>query len=123
MSAPPAEFGGPGYRWSPETLFVAAVADCFVLTFGVVSKASRLNWSEISCEAVGRLDRTDGATRFTEIELHVGLAVESESDKERAHVILDKAHKACTVGNSLRCPVIVRANVRTGGLLEVLSHV
>ena len=31
-SAPPTEFGGPGDRWSPETLFVAAVADCFVLT-------------------------------------------------------------------------------------------
>ena len=31
-SAPPTEFGGPGDRWSPETLLVAAVADCFVLT-------------------------------------------------------------------------------------------
>ena len=31
QSAPPTEFGGPGDRWSPETLFVAAVADCFVL--------------------------------------------------------------------------------------------
>ena len=33
QSAPPAEFGGPGDRWSPETLLVAAVADCFILTF------------------------------------------------------------------------------------------
>ena len=32
-SRPPAEFDGPGDRWSPETLVVAAVADCFVLTF------------------------------------------------------------------------------------------
>lgn len=37
FSAPPKEFGGPGDRWSPETLFVAAVADCFMLTFrGIV---------------------------------------------------------------------------------------
>src|SRR6185437_15854167 len=28
-SASPAEFGGPGDRWSPETLLVGAVADCF----------------------------------------------------------------------------------------------
>jgi hypothetical protein len=27
--APPMEFGGPGDRWSPETLMVAAVADLF----------------------------------------------------------------------------------------------
>ena len=32
-TAPPAEFGGPGDRWSPETLLAAAVADCFVLGF------------------------------------------------------------------------------------------
>ena len=32
-SASPAEFGGPGDRWSPETLLVGAVADCFILTF------------------------------------------------------------------------------------------
>ena len=30
-SASPAEFGGPGDRWSPETLLVGAVADCFIL--------------------------------------------------------------------------------------------
>ena len=34
VSAPPPEFGGPGNLWSPETLLVASVADCFVQTFG-----------------------------------------------------------------------------------------
>jgi len=33
ISEPPVEFDGPGDRWSPETLVVGAVADCFVLTF------------------------------------------------------------------------------------------
>jgi organic hydroperoxide reductase OsmC/OhrA len=37
LSAPPAEFGGPGDRWSPETLLAAAVGDCFVLTFRAAS--------------------------------------------------------------------------------------
>ena len=39
-SAPPTEFGGPGDRWSPETLLVAAVADCFILTFRAIAGAS-----------------------------------------------------------------------------------
>ena len=43
-SAPPAEFGGPGDRWSPETFLVGAVADCFVLTFRGVARASKLAW-------------------------------------------------------------------------------
>ena len=38
-TALPAEFGGTGEQWSPETLLVAAVADCFLLTFRGVSRA------------------------------------------------------------------------------------
>ena len=45
ISAPPAEFGGPGDQWSPEHLLVAAVADCFILTFRAVARASKLEWS------------------------------------------------------------------------------
>ena len=44
-SAPPIEFGGPGDAWSPESLLVAATADCFVLTFRAVARASKLEWS------------------------------------------------------------------------------
>ena len=39
-TAPPAEFGGPGDKWSPESLLVAAVADCFILTFRAIARAS-----------------------------------------------------------------------------------
>jgi hypothetical protein len=53
VSAPPAEFDGPGDRWSPETLVVAAVADCFVLTFRAVAKLSKLRWATLTCEASG----------------------------------------------------------------------
>ena len=40
-SAPPENFDGPGNLWSPETLLVAAVADCFALTFRAIAKASQ----------------------------------------------------------------------------------
>lgn len=36
---PPAEFGGPGGEWSPETLLTAAVANCFVLSFRAIAQA------------------------------------------------------------------------------------
>ena len=49
-SAPPTEFGGPGDRWSPETLLTAAVADCFVLTFRAIAAATPLPWVDIKCE-------------------------------------------------------------------------
>jgi organic hydroperoxide reductase OsmC/OhrA len=36
-TVPPAEFDGPGDRWSPETLPCAPMADCFLLSFRSVS--------------------------------------------------------------------------------------
>ena len=59
-SAPPAEFGGPGDRWSPETLLVAAVADCFILSFRVIARASKLPWISLKCEVEGTLERREG---------------------------------------------------------------
>jgi len=56
-SAAPAEYGGPGNLWSPETLLVAAVADCFVLTFKAIARASSLEWVSLQCQVEGVLDR------------------------------------------------------------------
>jgi organic hydroperoxide reductase OsmC/OhrA len=72
-SRPPAEFGGPGDRWSPETLVVAAVADCFVLTFQGMAKVATVAWLSMTCEATGTLDRVDQVTRFTRFDLQVSL--------------------------------------------------
>jgi organic hydroperoxide reductase OsmC/OhrA len=101
-SAPPFEFDGPGDRWSPETLLVAAVADCFVLSFRAVARASKVSWTTVGCEAVGTLDRVDGVTAFTAFQLHAHLRVPSETDPERARRALEKAERVCLVANSLK---------------------
>jgi organic hydroperoxide reductase OsmC/OhrA len=102
ISAPPAEFGGPGDLWSPETLLVGAVADCFVLTFKSIAAAARLKWNNIHCDATGTLDRADDGVRFTGILLRVLLDIPEESDPKRARHLLEKAEKVCLVTNSLK---------------------
>jgi organic hydroperoxide reductase OsmC/OhrA len=72
-SASPAEFGGPGDRWSLETLLVAAVADCFLLTFRAVARASKLSWASLRCDVTGTLDRIDRVTQFTHLDLRAHL--------------------------------------------------
>jgi peroxiredoxin-like protein len=101
-SAPPAEFGGPGDLWSPETLLLGAVADCFVLTFKAIAAAAKMKWTNIHCDTEGTLDRAEDAIRFTEIALRVRLEISRETDPERARRMLEKAGKGCLVGNSLR---------------------
>ncbi len=100
-TAPPREFGGPGNLWSPETLLVAAVADCFVLTFRAIARASKLRWTRLACACEGVLDRVDGITRFTELHLQAELTLREAADADRARRLLEKAESTCLVSNSL----------------------
>ena len=100
-SAPPAEFGGPGDRWSPESLLVAAVADCFVLSFRAIARASRFEWRSLQCSAVGVLDKVDGTTRFTGFEIEARLTVPEDADEARAAKLMEKAERVCLITNSL----------------------
>jgi organic hydroperoxide reductase OsmC/OhrA len=101
-SAPPVEFGGPGDRWSPETLLVASVADCFVLTFRAMAQASKLPWSALRCEVQGILDRVERVTQFTEFLTRVSLRVPAGANRLQAERLLKKAEEACLIANSLK---------------------
>ena len=101
-SAPPTEFGGPGDRWSPETLFVAAVADCFVLTFRGIATLSRLPWLSLQCSVTGTADRVDRVTQFTVLEVHARLKVAPGVNEDQARRLLAKAEETCLVTNSLK---------------------
>lgn len=101
-SAPPPEFGGPGGRWSPETLFVAAVADCFVLTFRAIAGLSRFPWVSLECSATGTLDRVERVTQFTALQIQARLRVPPGANEDQARRLLAKAEETCLVTNSLK---------------------
>jgi organic hydroperoxide reductase OsmC/OhrA len=101
-SAPPAEFGGPGDQWSPESLLVAAVADCFILSFRAIARASRLEWDSLGCSVDGTLDRVDRVTQFTGFNVSATLHVPTGTDEEKARRLLEKAEHACLITNSLK---------------------
>lgn len=101
-SAPPTEFGGPGDRWSPETLLVAAVADCFVLTFRAIAGVSKFPWLSLACDVTGTVDRVDRITQFTQIEVRARLKVPAGTREDQAIRMLSKAEETCLVTNSLR---------------------
>lgn len=101
ISSPPLEFGGSGEQWSPETLLVAAVADCFILSFRAIAKASHMEWTELLCEASGTLNREDRVTHFTHMTVSAALTVPSSTDAEKAEKLLHKAEASCLISNSL----------------------
>jgi organic hydroperoxide reductase OsmC/OhrA len=101
-TAAPPQYDGPGGQWSPETLLVAAVADCFVLTFRAIADASRLRWSDVQCRAAGSIDRVGGPVQLAQLHLDARLTLPAGSDPARARHLLEKAEKACLVTNSLK---------------------
>ena len=110
----PAEFDGPGDVWSPETMLVGAVANCFILTFRAVARASKFEWTNLTCHVVGVLDRVERVTQFSEIHLTVTLVVAAGTDVEKAQRLLEKAEQNCLITNSLKGKVHMETDVQTG---------
>lgn len=110
-SMPPPEFDGPGGYWSPETLLAAAVADCFVLSFRAVARASKLDWIDLSASVEAVLERVEGVTRFTRFTTRARLTVPAGTDGARARAVLEKAEKVCLVTNSLNGECHLEAEV------------
>ena len=114
-TAGPAEFGGPGDLWSPETLLVAAIADCYILSFRATARAAKLAWSSLSCDVVGQLDRFDKVTRFTAFSVKATLEVPEGADEDKALRLMEKADKHCLITNSMFAESHLEATVRIAG--------
>lgn len=112
-SAAPAEFGGPGDKWSPETLLVAAVADCFILTFKAIARASKFSWISLTCAVEGTLDTVDRLTQFTTFEIKASLTMPPDMNEEKALRLLEKAEQACLITNSLTADTHLTATVQS----------
>lgn len=100
--AAPAEFDGPGDRWSPETLLVATVGSCLILTFRSIAQASRFAWTSMECNVEGVLDKADDGRRFTELTIRARLVVPDEDGKARGARLVEKAENLCLITKSLK---------------------
>ena len=107
----PVEFGGPGDRWSPESLLVAAVADCFVLSFRAVSRVARVDWLNLDCTVHGTLDKAEGVTRFTQFDVEARLTVPAGVSVVKAEKLLHKAEHSCLITNSLKAECVLTVSV------------
>lgn len=111
-TAGPPEFGGPGDLWSPETLLVGTVANCFILTFRAVARASKFEWVSLRCDVSGTLDKIERVTQFTSFDLRVELTVSPGTDEKKALRLLEKAEHHCLITNSMKAKSSLDARVQ-----------
>lgn len=112
-TTPPPQYGGESGYWSPETLLTAAVANCFVLTFRAVARASGLEWRNLGCKVEGTLEKVDRSTQFTHFEINVELRIDDPGERATAERCLEKAERGCLVTSSLRSGVTLLCTVET----------
>lgn len=111
-TAGPPEFGGPGDLWSPETLLVGTVANCFILTFRAVARASKFEWVSLRCDVSGTLDKIERVTQFTSFDLRVELTVAPGTDEKKALRLLEKAEHHCLITSSMKAKTSLDAKVQ-----------
>ena len=110
-TAPPAEFGGPGNVWSPETLFAGAVADCFILSFRAVSQARKFEWINLECDVDAILDKPERSAVFTQLIIKAKLTIAQGSNVEEAKKLLKKSKEICLVTNSMTAEKVLEIEV------------
>jgi organic hydroperoxide reductase OsmC/OhrA len=101
----PPQFGGPEGIWSPETMLSAAIANCFVLTFRAIARASKFEWTSLDCSVDGILDRPDRTTFFTAFEVHAVLKVPTDARMDFGQRLLEKSEKMCLITASLKSEI------------------
>jgi organic hydroperoxide reductase OsmC/OhrA len=111
-TAGPPEFGGPGDVWSPETLLVGAVADCFILSFRAIARTAKLEWLTLECDVEGELDKVEKFTQFTGFKVKATLTIPSSTPEKKAQTILQKAEKYCLITNSMKAESHLETQVK-----------
>lgn len=94
----------------PEEMLVAAVASCHMLFFLDFARKAGFVIDAYEDAAEGTLGKDEaGIARMTEIRLKPSIMWSGEVLPSAADIALlhHKAHEACFIGQSLKCPVVV----------------
>jgi len=111
VATPPEFQGGIEGVWSPEDLFVGAVATCFTVTLLSAARRRGVPVRSLTVRTFGDVTRRpDGRFGFVGVELAAALETDAGCEGEAEGAVLD-AEASCLVVASLDTPVHVHANV------------
>jgi organic hydroperoxide reductase OsmC/OhrA len=90
---------------SPEDLFVASAAVCYMNGFVEFVRKMRIQFKSFECEAIGKLEKVDRSFEITHIDITAKIGIDSEDLRNKIDRALELAAKYCFVGNSMKCPI------------------
>ena len=108
----PCSYGGPKgennqpVHYTPEHLYLGAVAGCFFTTFNVISTNSNLTYESLNIDIDGTIEVVDGVKMMTEITQKIILRISNPDSETKAMKILKKTEKYCPLANSVKTTII-----------------
>jgi peroxiredoxin-like protein len=112
VATPPQFPGGMEGIWSPEHLFTAAVNSCLMTTFLSIAENSKLQFSDFTSDAAGKLEMVDGKYVMSEVTLRPIVTIGSEDDRAKADKVLLKSEQNCLISNSVKSRIIFEPTVK-----------
>jgi peroxiredoxin-like protein len=107
----PYAFGGVEGRWTPEDLFLSAVASCYTITFRKLAEYSKLQYIDLQAEVEGVVRKAESGYNFTEIFMSANLKLRQAAERDRAIKLLHKANSICLVARALSIKLTFEAAV------------
>ncbi len=111
VATPPQFPKGMAGIWSPEHLYTASVASCFMTTFLAIAENSRLEFESFKCKATGTLEQFDGKFIMSEILLEPSVTLIYDKDLDRAERVLQRTETNCLISNSIKSKVTMCTHV------------
>jgi len=95
----PQQFGGPSWdhkNYSPEDLYGMALANCFVATFQVFAKNSRVTFEKIQVDLSFTIDQNEKKMPYIK-RISFDIGVINANDKARTERLLQKVSENCII--------------------------
>ena len=100
-----ANFEGSAALSNPEQLLLAATSSCQMLSYLAYAAAARIDVVAYEDDAEALMPADAKPTRITEIVLRPRITVAAGADPERAARLVERAHRACFIANTLNAAV------------------
>ncbi|MBS1636718.1 MAG: OsmC family protein [Bacteroidetes bacterium] len=97
--------------WSPEHLFVAAINSCLMTTFLSIAENSKLEFTNFSSRAHGKLEIVDGKYMMSEVTLMPVVHITDPQQKDRAERVLQKSEANCLISNSVKSTIVFKPEI------------
>jgi organic hydroperoxide reductase OsmC/OhrA len=106
-------FRGDPKRYNPEEMLVGALSSCHMLWYLHLCAEAGITVVSYEDHPSGTMVETaDRGGYFEEVVLQPEILISAASDKSKAEVIHQEAHRLCFLANSINFPVVTKASVR-----------